>query len=54
MRLALETDADGEVLNALTAGVKAFNAITVPDLASRRIVAAIRDEAGRMSPILAR
>ncbi|HEY0302844.1 MAG TPA: GNAT family N-acetyltransferase [Rhizomicrobium sp.] len=49
MRLALETDADGEVLNALTAGVKAFNAITVPDLASRRIVAAIRDEAGRIA-----
>jgi GNAT superfamily N-acetyltransferase len=48
MKLALEADADDEVLKALTAGMKAFNGAAVPDLASHKIVAAIRDDAGRV------
>lgn len=46
MKLALEKDENDEVLKALMAGMKAFNAAAVPDLPSHKIVAAIRDDAG--------
>jgi GNAT superfamily N-acetyltransferase len=44
--LALETDDKDEVLQSLMAGMKAFNGAAVPNLASHKIVAAIRDDAG--------
>ncbi|HEY1710811.1 MAG TPA: GNAT family N-acetyltransferase [Rhizomicrobium sp.] len=48
MKLALERDDDDEVLKALMAGMKAFNAAAVPDLASHKIVAAVRDDGGKV------
>jgi len=44
--LALETDDKDEVLQALMAGMKAFNGAAVPNLNSHKIVAAIRDATG--------
>ncbi|MEI9886408.1 MAG: GNAT family N-acetyltransferase [Rhizomicrobium sp.] len=49
MKLALEKDADDEVLKALMAGMKAFNNAAIPDLVPHKIVAAIRDEAGKVA-----
>ncbi len=46
MTLALETDDKDDVLKALMAGMKAFNAAAVPNLNAHKIVAALRDEAG--------
>jgi len=48
MKLALEADADNEVFDALMAGMKAFNNAAVPNIASHKIVAAIRDDAGKV------
>ncbi len=48
MKLALEKDENDEVLKALMAGMKAFNNAAIPDLNSHRIVAAIRDDAGKV------
>ena len=48
MALALETDDKDEVLQALMAGMKAFNGAAVPNLNSHKIVAAIRDDDGRI------
>jgi GNAT superfamily N-acetyltransferase len=46
--LALETDDKDEVLQALMAGMKAFNNAAVPNLNSHKIVAAIRDASGKV------
>jgi GNAT superfamily N-acetyltransferase len=46
--LALETDDKDEVLQALMAGMKAFNGAAVPNLNAHKIVAAIRDDAGKV------
>jgi GNAT superfamily N-acetyltransferase len=46
--LALETDDKDDVLQALMAGMKAFNGAAVPELNAHKIVAAIRDDAGRI------
>ena len=48
MKLALERDEDDEVLKALMAGMRAFNAAAVPGLQSHKIVAAIRDDSGKV------
>jgi len=48
VRIALEDDADDAVLKALTAGIKAFNNAAVPGLNGHKIVAAIRDGAGKV------
>lgn len=48
MKLALEKDENDEVLKALMAGMKAFNNAAVPDINSHKIVAAIRDDAGKV------
>lgn len=48
MKLALEKDEDDEVLKALIAGMKVFNNAAVPGLTSHKIVAAIRDHAGKV------
>ena len=48
MKLALEKDDKDEVLQALMAGMKAFNAAAVPNLNSHKIVAAIRDDGGKV------
>jgi N-acetylglutamate synthase-like GNAT family acetyltransferase len=45
---ALETDDKDEVLQALMAGMKAFNGAAVPNLNSHKIVAALRDDAGKV------
>ncbi len=49
MKLALETDENDEVLKALMAGMKAFNNAAVPNLNSHKIVAAIRDDDGKVA-----
>ena len=48
MPLALETDDEDEVMQALMAGMKAFNGAAVPNLNSHKIVAAIRDDGGKV------
>ena len=48
MPLALETDDKDEVMQALMAGMKAFNGAAVPNLNSHKIVAAIRDDSGKV------
>ncbi len=48
MKLGLEADERDEVLTALMAGMKAFNNAAVPNVNSHKIVAAIRDDAGRI------
>jgi len=48
VRVTLETDDDDEVLVALMAGMKAFNGAAVPGLTGHKIVAAVRDEKGRV------
>ncbi len=48
MKPTLEADDDGEVMKALMAGMKAFNDAAVPGLKSHKIVAAIRDDAGKI------
>jgi GNAT superfamily N-acetyltransferase len=48
MPLALETDEKDEVMQALMAGIKAFNGAAVPNLNSHKIVAAIRDDGGKI------
>lgn len=48
MKVALEDDADDAVLQGLIAGMRAFNAAQVPGLTSHKIVAAVRDEEGRL------
>ena len=48
MKVGLETDDEDEVLKALMAGMKAFNNAAVPDLSSHKIVAAVRDDAGKV------
>jgi len=48
VRLALEKDEKDEVLQALTAGMKAFNNAAVPNLNSHKIVAAVRDDEGKV------
>jgi GNAT superfamily N-acetyltransferase len=49
LKIALEKDEDGDVLNALLAGMKAFNDAAVPNLNAHKIVAAIRDDAGKIA-----
>jgi ribosomal protein S18 acetylase RimI-like enzyme len=48
VKLALETDDKDEVMQALMAGMKTFNGAAVPNLNSHKIVAAIRDDAGKV------
>jgi GNAT superfamily N-acetyltransferase len=48
MRAALEDDPDDKTLTAMIAGLRAFNADAVSGVASHRITAAIRDEAGAL------
>ena len=48
MKVALEKDENDEVLKALMAGVKAFNGAAVPGLPSHKIVAAVRNENGKV------
>ena len=48
MKLALETDDKDGVQKALMAGIKGFNNAAVPNLNSHKIVAAIRDDAGKV------
>jgi len=48
VKIALEADDNDEVLKALMAGMKAFNAAAVPGLQGHKIVAAIRDDAGKV------
>jgi GNAT superfamily N-acetyltransferase len=48
VKLALEKDEDDEVFKALMAGMRAFNGAAVPNLQSHKIVAAIRDDAGKV------
>jgi GNAT superfamily N-acetyltransferase len=49
MTLALETDDKDEIMQALMAGMKAFNGAAVPNLNSHKVVAAIRDDAGKVA-----
>jgi GNAT superfamily N-acetyltransferase len=44
LKLALEADADGEVLKTLMAGMKTFNNAAVQSLNSHKIVATVRDD----------
>lgn len=48
MKVALEADEKDEVLQVLMAGMKAFNGAAVPGLQSHKIVAAIRDDNGKV------
>ena len=48
MKVALEADDKDEVLQALMVGMKAFNGAAVPDLVSHKIVAAVRDDSGKV------
>jgi GNAT superfamily N-acetyltransferase len=48
MKVALEDDADDEVWKTMLAGMRAFNGAAVPGLQSHKIVAAIRDDDGRL------
>ena len=48
MHAALEDDPDDTILTAMLAGLRAFNAAAVSGVASHRITAAIRDEAGNL------
>jgi GNAT superfamily N-acetyltransferase len=48
MKVALEDDCDDTVLHGLIAGMRAFNAAAVPGLVSHKIVAAVRDDQGRL------
>ncbi len=48
MKLALETDDKDGVQQALMAGIKGFNNAAVPNLNSHKIVAAIRDDEGKV------
>ncbi len=48
MKLALESDDKDGVQQALVAGIKAFNNAAVPNLNSHKIVAGIRDDAGKV------
>jgi GNAT superfamily N-acetyltransferase len=48
VKLALEADDNDEVLNALAAGMRVFNRAAVPELTSHKIVAAIRDDGGKV------
>jgi GNAT superfamily N-acetyltransferase len=47
-KLALEKDDKGEVMQALMAGMKAFNNAAIPNLNSHKIVAAVRDDDGKV------
>ncbi len=48
MKLALETDENGEIMKTLLAGVKAFNNAAVQSLNSHKIVATVRDDAAQV------
>jgi GNAT superfamily N-acetyltransferase len=48
MKVALEDDAENEVLNGLMAGMRAFNLAAVPELKSHKITASVRDEDGAL------
>lgn len=48
MKAALEDDPDDAVLNGIVTGIKGFNNEAVPNLVSRKIVAAIRDDKGAL------
>jgi len=48
VKVGLEKDEDDDVLKALMAGMKAFNNAAVPDLVSHKIVAAVRDQNGKV------
>jgi GNAT superfamily N-acetyltransferase len=48
MKVALEDDADEDVQRRLYAGMRAFNAAVVEGLASHKIVAAVRDDDGKL------
>jgi GNAT superfamily N-acetyltransferase len=48
MKAALEDDADDAVVHGIMTGIKGFNAAAVPDMPSRKIVAAIRDDRGAL------
>ncbi len=48
MKVTLEADDSDEVLNALTVGMRAFNRAQAPGMTSAKIVAAVRDDAGKV------
>jgi len=48
MKVALEEDADDQILRGLMDGMRAFNVAAVPGLKSHKIVAAIRGDDGAL------
>ena len=48
MKVALEADEKDEVLQALMAGMKVFNGAAVPGLTGHKILAAVRDDSGKV------
>src|SRR5262249_49650386 len=48
MKVSLEADDDDEGLNALTIGMRTFNRAAVPGTTHAKIVAAVRDDEGKV------